>query len=74
MSIETLGNMLQIAVFGGLILAGVLVILIWVKNKTKNISTLRLFVQIVFIPLIFLGLFIGPFGLPQNPNISLLVS
>jgi len=70
MSIEMLGNLLQIATVGGIILAGILIILIWTKDKTKRISTLRLFVQIVFVPLIFLGLFIGPFGLPQNPNIG----
>lgn len=70
MSAETLGSLMQTAVFGGLIIAGVLIILIWVKDKTKNISTLRLFVQIAFVPLIFLGLLIGPFGLPQNPNVG----
>ena len=70
MSIETLGIILQAAVLGGLILGGVLAILIWVKDKTKNISTLRLFVQIAFVPLVFLGLIIGPFGLPQNPRIG----
>jgi len=70
MSITLLGNILQIAVFAGLILAGILIILIWVKDKTKNISTLRLFVQIAFTVLIFLGLIIGPYGLPQNPYIG----
>jgi ferredoxin len=71
MTLEIVGNLLQTAVFGGLILAGALVILIWVKDKTKNISTLRLFVQVACVPLIFLGLLIGPFGLPQNPNLGI---
>jgi len=70
MSMETLGNLLQFAVIVGLILSGVLAILIWTKDKTKRISTLRLFIQIAFVPLIFLGLIIGPFGLPQNPAIG----
>ena len=70
MSMETLGNLLQFAVIVGLILSGVLAILIWTKDKTKRISTLRLFIQIAFVPLIFLGLIIGPFGLPQNPSIG----
>ena len=70
MSLEILGNLLQTSVFVGLILAGIIAILLWTKDKTKRISTLRLFIQIAFIPLIFLGLLIGPFGLPQNPNIG----
>jgi len=70
MSLEILGNLLQTSVFVGLILVGIIAILLWTKDKTKRISTLRLFIQIAFIPLIFLGLLIGPFGLPQNPSIG----
>jgi ferredoxin len=35
------------------------------KNKTTNISNLRLFIQIVAVCVIFMGLLIGPFGTTQ---------
>jgi ferredoxin-type protein NapH len=54
----------------GLILAGILAILIWIKNQTRNVSYLRLFIQIFSVPLIFLGLIVGPFGLPQFPSVG----
>jgi len=68
MAMEIVGDVLRSIIASGLVLAGILVILIWVKNKTSRISTLRLFVQIAFVPLLFLGLLIGPFGLPQFPQ------
>jgi ferredoxin-type protein NapH len=70
MALEILGDALRGIIAGGLVLIGILVILIWMKDKTKRISTLRLFVQIAAVPLIFLGLIIGPFGLEQFPPIG----
>jgi uncharacterized membrane protein len=35
------------------------------KNKTTNISNLRLFIQIVAVGVVFMGLLIGPFGTTQ---------
>lgn len=70
MGLEILGDVLREIIAGGLVLAGILVILIWVKDKTKKVSALRLFVQITAVPLIFLGLIIGPFGLEQFPPVG----
>lgn len=63
--IEIIADTLLIIIAVGLILAGILAILIWVRNLTKKLSVLRLFVQIVALAVIFLGLIVGPFGLEQ---------
>ncbi len=68
MFIEIFGVVARIAVTIGLVLAGAFAILIWVRDKTKNISTLRLFIQLVAVPIIFLGAFVGPFT-PQGFNL-----
>jgi ferredoxin-type protein NapH len=44
------------------IVVGIVAILKIIKNKTKNVSTLRLFVQVAAVVGIFMGLLIGPFG------------
>ena len=44
----TLGEVLTWTVLAGLGLAGILFILIWMKDQTKKVSYLRLFVQIIF--------------------------
>ena len=67
---EIITEILRLTIIAGIILAGILAILIWVKDQTKKISYLRLFIQIAFVPMIFLGLIIGPFGLPQFPPIG----
>ncbi|HLN46146.1 MAG TPA: 4Fe-4S binding protein [Candidatus Sulfotelmatobacter sp.] len=51
-------------VFSVFSVIGVFFILKRTKNKTRNISTLRLFVQIIALVAIFMGLLIGPFNLP----------
>ena len=51
-----IAEMLRLTVVVGLVIAGILAILIWVKNRTKNISYLRLFIQTVSLILIFLAL------------------
>lgn len=63
--IEIVAETLRITIAICLILAGILAILIWVRNLTRKLSALRLFIQIVAVGLIFLGLIIGPFGLEQ---------
>lgn len=68
--LETLPEILKVIIAAGTISMGILAILIWVKDKTKRVSYLRLFVQVVSVPLIFLGLIIGPFGLPQFPQVG----
>ncbi len=56
---------LRAVIISGLIVAGILIILIWMKDHTKRISYLRVVIQITSVILIFLGLIIGPFGLPK---------
>jgi polyferredoxin len=40
-------------------------ILKWTKDKTKKVSNLRFFIQIAAVGAVFMGLLLGPFGLPQ---------
>jgi NosR/NirI family nitrous oxide reductase transcriptional regulator len=47
MALEIIGEILKLMVFAGLALAGILVILIWMKDLTRKVSYLRLFIQIV---------------------------
>jgi len=63
--LEIIAETLRATIAVGLILAGILAILIWVRNLTRKLSALRLFIQIVSVAVIFLGLIIGPFGLDQ---------
>jgi ferredoxin len=48
-----------------IVAVGILGILKLVKNKTKRVSHLRLFIQVVAVVAIFMGLIIGPFNQPQ---------
>ena len=47
MAMEFIGEMLKLTVFAGLALAGILVIFIWMKNRTRKVSYLRIFIQVV---------------------------
>ncbi|MEM2144094.1 MAG: 4Fe-4S binding protein [Candidatus Jordarchaeaceae archaeon] len=67
---KTIIEILQGMIAGGLIFAVALIILIWVKDQTRKISILRLYVQIISSLIIFIGLIIGPFGLEQYPQIG----
>src|SRR3990170_6912592 len=52
--------------FYALIVAvGIVVILKLSKDKTKKISTLRLFIQIVAVVAVFMGLILGPFSVER---------
>lgn len=68
--IEIIVEILKAVIAVGMLIAGILAILIGVKDKTRNISYLRVFIQIVSVPVIFLGLIIGPFGLPESQPIG----
>ena len=70
MALEIIGDILRGIIVIGLVLAGILAILIWIRDKTERVSALRLFIQIASVILIFLGLIIGPFGSPKNPPIG----
>lgn len=56
---------IALPIFSVIILVGIFCILKFTKNKTKNVSNLRLFVQIIAIVAIFMGLVLGPFDLPR---------
>jgi ferredoxin-type protein NapH len=55
------GTLILLA-YAVIVVVGIIVILKFSKNKTKKISNLRLFVQVVALFGIFMGLLIGPFG------------
>ena len=59
---QVVADVLRGIIIFGLIFAGILAILIWKKDQTKRLSFLRLFIQVAFVPLIFIGLIFGPFG------------
>ncbi|PVX23357.1 MAG: hypothetical protein CW691_10825 [Candidatus Bathyarchaeum sp.] len=63
--LEIIAEALRATIAVSLIVLGILAILIWVRNLTRKLSALRLFIQIVSVAVIFLGLIIGPFGLDQ---------
>ena len=44
--------------------AGVLLILKFSRDKTRKISSLRLFIQVVAVFAVFMGLILGPFNQP----------
>ena len=44
---------------------GIFLILKLTKDKTKKVSTLRFFVQIIALVAVFMGLLVGPFSLPR---------
>ncbi len=50
--------------FAAIIIVGIFLILKLSKDKTRKVSTLRLFVQIVAVVAVFMGLIIGPFNQP----------
>ena len=47
MALAIIGEILKLMVFGGLSLAGILVIFLWMKNLTRKVSYLRILIQIV---------------------------
>jgi polyferredoxin len=55
-------DLLSISIFAVIAVLGVAVILRFVKDKTKRVSTLRLFIQTIAVFGMFFGLVIGPFS------------
>jgi ferredoxin-type protein NapH len=51
-------------IYAIIVAIGIILILKLSKNKTRKISTLRLFVQAAAVVAIFMGLIIGPFNVP----------
>jgi ferredoxin-type protein NapH len=57
-------TVLIVLVLIAIVLVGIAVILKSTKNKTRRVSTLRVFIQIVAVVAVFMGLLIGPFNQP----------
>src|SRR3990170_8944687 len=58
-------SVLTMLIFTAIVLVGIFCILKLTKDKTKKVSTLRLFIQIVAVVAVFMGLILGPFGTPR---------
>jgi ferredoxin-type protein NapH len=52
-------------IYALIVAVGIILILKLSKDKTRKISTLRLFIQIVAVVAIFMGLILGPFGVER---------
>ena len=68
---ELISQILLVTIAVGLVTVGILAILIWIRNLTRKMSILRLFVQIVATIAIFVILLFWP--LPWNPILSGLI-
>lgn len=55
---------LVLAIFCVIVAVGIILILKLSKDKTRKISSLRLFIQIAAVVAVFMGLLIGPFNVP----------
>src|SRR3990170_115165 len=53
MALEIVGDVLSWIIAVGLVLAGILVILIWIRDKTKRVSYLRIFISIVSVVAVY---------------------
>jgi amino acid transporter len=54
-----------LVVYALIVAVGIAVILRLSKDKTRKISRLRLFIQIIAVVAVFMGLIIGPFGVTR---------
>lgn len=57
-------SILVISIFTVIMLIGIVSILKGMKDKTKRVSTLRFFIQIIATVAVFMGLLLGPFNTP----------
>ncbi len=53
-----------LSVYAVIVAVGILIILKLAKDKTKKITSLRLFIQIAAVVVVFMGLILGPFNQP----------
>lgn len=53
MASELVGEILKLSMFAGLVIAGMLTILIWKKNRTARITFLRILIQVASVVTIF---------------------
>lgn len=55
---------LVVSIYSVIVLAGIFLVLKLSKDKTRKISSLRLFIQVAAVFAVFMGLIIGPFNQP----------
>ncbi|MGE5532726.1 MAG: 4Fe-4S binding protein [Bacillota bacterium] len=65
MSLDT-STTITVTVYALIVVLGIVLILKLSKNKTRKITSLRLFIQAVAVIAIFMGLIIGPFNQPGS--------
>jgi len=58
-------SLLVLPIYVMITVVGIFCIIKWTKNKTRKISNLRFFVQIVAVVAVFMGLVLGPFNVPR---------
>jgi Pyruvate/2-oxoacid:ferredoxin oxidoreductase delta subunit len=51
-------------IFAAVAAAGIFLILKFSKNRTRKVSSLRLFIQMLAVVAVFMGLILGPFNMP----------
>jgi NAD-dependent dihydropyrimidine dehydrogenase PreA subunit len=61
----SLPSNIVLPIFAVAALIGVFLILKLTKNKTRTVSSLRFFIQVISLIAIFMGLILGPFNLPE---------
>ena len=57
-------SVLVVSIYVALVLVGIFLVLKLSKDKTKRVSSLRLFIQIAAVFAVFMGLILGPFNVP----------
>jgi ferredoxin-type protein NapH len=58
-------SVLVVSVYFAIAVAGIFLILRLSKDKTRKVSTLRFFVQVLAVAAVFMGLILGPFNTPR---------
>jgi len=53
-----------LSIFIVVVILGIFVILRFVRDKTRKVSTLRIFIQVAALIAVFMGLILGPFNVP----------
>jgi ferredoxin-type protein NapH len=57
-------SVLVVSIYVAIVVAGIFLILKFSKNKTRKVSSLRLFIQVAALFAVFMGLILGPFNQP----------
>jgi ferredoxin-type protein NapH len=58
-------NLVAVSIFTTIVVIGIILVLKLTKDRTKKVSSLRLFIQTAALFALFMGLIIGPFNQPR---------